>query len=113
MAQAGEDDAGKLLEEMRKTFATEPRVQLDYAAIVNPTTLEPVAQVNPGSVALVAARFGRVRLIDNLIFGPPGLTPEQKLQLALTTQAADKESSATLRPEIESLRPKTESCRKR
>ena len=75
MAQAGEGDAEKLLEEMRKTFDAEPRVQLDYAAIVNPTTLEPVAQVNPGSVALVAARLGTVRLIDNLIFGPPGSSP--------------------------------------
>jgi len=86
MAQAGEGDAEKLLEEMRRTFDAEPRVQLDYAAIVNPTTLEPVAQVNPGSVALVAARLGSVRLIDNLIFGPPGSTPELKLQLALATQ---------------------------
>ena len=76
LAQAGEGDAEKLLEEMRKTFDAEPRVQLDYAAIVNPTTLEPVAQVNPGSVALVAARLGPVRLIDNLIFGTPGSTPE-------------------------------------
>jgi pantoate--beta-alanine ligase len=70
MAQAGEADAQKLLEEMRRSFAAEPRVQLDYAAIVNPTTLEPVARVIPGSVALVAARLGAVRLIDNLIFGP-------------------------------------------
>jgi pantoate--beta-alanine ligase len=75
LAQAGEGDAEKLLEEMRKTFDAEPRVQLDYAAIVNPTTLEPVAQVNPGSVALVAARLGTVRLIDNLIFGSPGSSP--------------------------------------
>jgi pantoate--beta-alanine ligase len=91
MAQAGEVDAQKLLEEIRKTFAAEPRVQLEYAAIVNPATLEPVACVNPGSVALVAARLGTVRLIDNLIFGPQGSTPEEKLQLALKTQAAAEE----------------------
>ena len=82
MAQAGEVDAQKLLEEMSKTFEAEPRVRLDYAAIVNPATLEPVTQVIPGSVALVAARLGAVRLIDNLIFGPQGSTPERKLQLA-------------------------------
>ena len=82
MAQAGEHDAEKLLEEMRRTFDAEPGVHLDYAALVNPTTLEPVAQVMPGSVALVAARLGTVRLIDNLIFGPPGSTPESRLQLA-------------------------------
>jgi pantoate--beta-alanine ligase len=89
MAQAGEADAKELLKEMRKTFAAEPRVQLEYAAIVNPATLEPVAWVNPGSVALVAARLGTVRLIDNLIFGPQGSTPEQKLQLALKTQVTE------------------------
>jgi uracil-DNA glycosylase len=62
-------------------------------------------------VALLAARLGTVRLIDNLIFGPRASTPELKLQLALTTQAADKESSATPRPEIESLRLSIENCR--
>jgi pantothenate synthetase len=82
MAQAGEGDTQRLLEEMRKTFVAEPRVQLDYAAIVNPATLEPVTPVIPGSVALVAARLGAVRLIDNLIFSPHGSTPERKLQLA-------------------------------
>src|SRR5271157_4140058 len=111
MAQAGEGDAQKLLEEIRKTFDAEPRVQLDYAAIVNPATLEPVAQVIPGSVALLAARLGTVRLIDNLIFGPSGSPPQLRLQLPLTTQPADKESSATPRPEIESLRLSIENCR--
>ena len=111
MAQAGEGDAQKLLEEMRKTFDAEPRVQLDYAAIVNPATLEPVAQVIPGSVALLAATLGTVRLIDNLIFGPRSSKPELKLQLALTTHAPDKESGATPRPEIESLRLSVENCR--
>jgi pantoate--beta-alanine ligase len=111
MAQAGESNAEKLLEEMRKTFDAEPRAQLDYAVIANPKTLEPVARVIPGSVALVAARLGTVRLIDNLIFGPPGATPELKLQLALTTQASVDGRSATPRPDIESLRLRIENCR--
>jgi pantoate--beta-alanine ligase len=96
MLQAGEAEAQKLLEEMRKAFAAEPRVQLDYAAIVDPITLEPVSQVIPGSVALVAARLGAVRLIDNLIFGPCGSTPEFRLQLAFPPQPADKPGSADL-----------------
>jgi pantoate--beta-alanine ligase len=111
MAQAGEGDAQKVLEEMRKTFDAEPRVRLDYAAIVDPATLQPVARALPGSVALVAAGLGSVRLIDNLIFGPPRSTPELKLQLALTAQAADKESSATSRPDIDRLRLSIENCR--
>jgi pantoate--beta-alanine ligase len=86
MAQAGEADAQKLLEQMRRTFAAVPRVQLDYAVIVTPATLELVAQVTPGSVALVAARLGTVRLIDNVIFAPPGSSPQLRLQLALIPQ---------------------------
>jgi len=111
LAQSGEADAKKLLEEMRKMFAAEPRLQLDYAAIVDPATLEPVTHALPGCVALVAVRLGTVRIIDNLIFGPPGSSPEMKLQLALTAPQPDKESAATPRPEIDSLRLKIEKCR--
>jgi len=111
MAQAGEGDAQKLLEEMRRTVDPEPRLQLDYAAIVHPATLEPVAQVIPGSVALLAASLGTVRLIDNLIFGPPGSTPELRLQLALTAHALDKDRSAAPRPDVDSLRLSIENCR--
>jgi hypothetical protein len=111
MAEAGEASAQKLLEEMRRMLALEPLLQLDYAAIVDPATLEPIPYLNPGSVALVAARLGTVRLIDNLIFGPHGSTPEMRLQLALTTPAALKESSATRRLDIDGLRLRIENCR--
>jgi pantoate--beta-alanine ligase len=111
MAQAGEGETQKLLEEIRKTVNVEPRLQLDYAAIVDPASFEPVPQVLPGSVALLAARLGTVRLIDNLIFGPPGSTPELKLQLALTAHAADKDISATPRADVDNLRLSIENCR--
>jgi len=88
MVHAGEADAHKVLEEMRKTFDAEPRAQLDYATIVNPATLEPIDRVFPGSVALLAARLGRVRVLDNLIFGPQDSTPERNLQLAFPDQAS-------------------------
>ena len=41
---------------------------VDYVAIVDPDTLEPISEVRPGAVALVAARVGAARLIDNHIF---------------------------------------------
>jgi pantoate--beta-alanine ligase len=81
MTQAGEEMGEKVLEEMRGSFAAEPRAQLDYAAIVNPASLEAVERVAPGTVALLAARVGGVRLIDNLIFGAPGTSPESRLSL--------------------------------
>ena len=111
MAQSGEAEAQQLVEDITKTIDAEPRVHLDYAAIVNPATLEPVALALPGSVALVAARLGTVRLIDNLIFGPPGSSPELRLQLALTTPTAEKDSGSSPRPEIDRLRLKIENCR--
>jgi hypothetical protein len=111
MAQEGQADAESLLEEMRRIFAAEPRLQLDYAAIVDSVTLEPVTHALPGSVALVAARFRNVRLIDNLIFGPPRSSPEMRLQLALTVPPPVRESAPTPRPEIDSLRIKIEKCR--
>jgi len=111
LAQSGEADAKTLMAEMRKMFAAEPRLQIDYAAIVDSATLEPVTHALPGSVALVAARLGAVRLIDNLIFAPPGSSPEMKLQLALTAPQPDRESAAAPRPEIDSLRIKIENCR--
>jgi len=86
LAQAGQTDAGKLLEEMRYVFEVEPRAQLDYVAIVDPLSLQPVKQVLTGCVALVAARVGCARLIDNLILGPPGAKPEMLLQLALASR---------------------------
>ncbi len=65
---AGETKAGKILDEMRRVFAAEPHAQLDYVALVEPH-LEPVELVAPGCVALVAARVGAVRLIDNTVLG--------------------------------------------
>ena len=66
---AGERKAGTTLEEMQQVFAAEPQAQLEYVALVEPTRLEPVKVVTPGCVALVAARVGAVRLIDNTVFG--------------------------------------------
>jgi len=111
LAQAGEASAKKLLEEMQSVFAAEPRAQLDYLAIVEPTWLRPVERVAAGSVALVAARVGKVRLIDNLIFGPPGSSPEVRLQLALTAQPVVDMGARIPGLETETLKRKIEDCR--
>ena len=83
MADAGETDAGKIVEEMKRVFAAEPRIALDYAVLVNPARLEPVERVTAGCVALVAARIDATRLIDNWIIAPPGTSDEARIQLAL------------------------------
>jgi pantoate--beta-alanine ligase len=63
----GERNAGRIVAAMQEILAA-AAVELDYAAIVDPETLEPIDEAQPGSVALVAARVGRTRLIDNRIF---------------------------------------------
>jgi pantoate--beta-alanine ligase len=42
---------------------------IDYVALCDPDTLEPLEKVNGPAVALLAVRFSRARLIDNLVIG--------------------------------------------
>jgi pantoate--beta-alanine ligase len=82
LTEAGETNAAVIVEGMKKAFDTEPRAALEYAVIVEPQGLEPVERIEAGSVALVAARVGPARLIDNLILAPAGTTGEERLRLA-------------------------------
>jgi pantoate--beta-alanine ligase len=66
-AAAGERDPGKLAEIGRQTIASEPAAKLDYFAIVDPDTLDPVDKVSKGTLVAVAAWVGTTRLIDNLL----------------------------------------------
>ncbi len=111
LVHTGNSDVARILEEMKKLFAEEPRVGVDYVAIVDPTRLRPVERVSAGCVALVAARVGPARLIDNLIFGPPGSSPELLLQLALTAAPLVDTRARIPGLETETLRMKIESCR--
>ena len=65
-----DDSLNELLKAIREVFAGEPLARLEYAAVVEPQNLKPAKRVISGCVALVAARVGAVRLIDNLILGP-------------------------------------------
>ena len=67
-ARNGERNAANLAEIVRKTIETEPLAQIDYVAVVDSETLEPIEKVAENGVLIaVAARFGNVRLIDNTI----------------------------------------------
>jgi pantoate--beta-alanine ligase len=71
MFTAGERDAAKIRDAIRKTITSEPGVNLDYAAVVDPLTLVELSKIDRSAVALVAARVGATRLIDNEILGHP------------------------------------------
>ncbi len=51
---------------MRQTIEGEPLVELEYASVVDARTLERLETLDRPARALVAARVGDARLIDNL-----------------------------------------------
>ena len=63
----GEHSAEKLREVIIEVLKGESSVQLEYAAIVHPETLEEVREADSGTVIALAAQIGRTRLIDNIL----------------------------------------------
>lgn len=63
----GERDAARLIAAMRCVFDAEPGVAVDYAEIADADTFEPVVSLRKTCYALVAARIGATRLIDNAL----------------------------------------------
>ena len=47
-----------------------PALKIDYVEIVDPTTLEPIVDVQAGALIAVAAWLGKTRLIDNALLRP-------------------------------------------
>jgi pantoate--beta-alanine ligase len=66
----GEHDAERLRAIGQGVIAEEPAARLDYFAIVDPQTLDPVSRVTRGALIAVAAYLGSTRLIDNIVLAP-------------------------------------------
>ena len=64
---AGRHNLPEIRAEMFELLTKTPRVRADYATLVHPETLAEVPEILPKLVAVVAARVGTTRLIDNLI----------------------------------------------
>lgn len=62
----GEKDPKRILFRMRSLIASEPGVRLDYAAAVDPETLEEVKKVSGKVLFALAVYLGKARLIDNM-----------------------------------------------
>jgi pantoate--beta-alanine ligase len=64
---AGEQDVPRLLRAIREHVAVNaPLCREDYVSIVDPGSLQPLAQAEDHAVALLAFWFGKARLIDNI-----------------------------------------------
>ncbi len=82
---AGAVDSGSLEYTMRRTLLGQPGLRLDYIAVVDPDTLEPIPDVTHGALLAVAAWAGTTRLIDNDVL--PDRTPKQVTKPAGPTHA--------------------------
>jgi pantoate--beta-alanine ligase len=67
LAAGGERSALAILAEMQAIFSAARITDIDYIAIADGDTLEPLDELRPGAVALIAARVGTTRLIDNRV----------------------------------------------
>jgi pantoate--beta-alanine ligase len=65
--EAGRTDGDSVREVMRQAISKEPMLEIDYLAVCDPSTLEPLTRIERQAVLLGAIRIGSVRLIDNLV----------------------------------------------
>ncbi|HLA85348.1 MAG TPA: pantoate--beta-alanine ligase [Thermoguttaceae bacterium] len=70
LVASGERDAEAILGQMRDVILSAGDVEIDYVVLADADTLEPVAQIAGPTVALVAARIDKTRLIDNEVLLP-------------------------------------------
>jgi pantoate--beta-alanine ligase len=71
LVAGGQRDAKLIAAEMRRVLESIPGLNLDYATLVDPDNLEEVSRVAGPVVAIVAAKLGSTRLIDNEIIDAP------------------------------------------
>ncbi|MGH7542541.1 MAG: pantoate--beta-alanine ligase [Gemmatimonadota bacterium] len=70
LIDGGERDAARVEQAMRDLLDGTAGVEVEYAAVVDPERFTPVERIEGPSLAAVAARVGRTRLIDNAILVP-------------------------------------------
>ncbi|MFH1169073.1 MAG: pantoate--beta-alanine ligase [Chloroflexota bacterium] len=63
----GEKSAGRLRREMTAIIQREPLANIDYVSIASAETLEELAKIKPPALVSLAVRFGKTRLIDNIV----------------------------------------------
>ena len=71
--EAGEQQISALVEAMRKNLGQAPDGNVQYADVVDASTLQPLQRIEPGQhvLAAVAVYFGDTRLIDNAFVRAP------------------------------------------
>ena len=71
LVRAGQRDASVVLERIRQIILSAPDVKIEYTAVVDPVTFEPVTEIRGRTLVALAVKFGTTRLIDNCLLEPP------------------------------------------
>jgi len=71
LVAGGERRARKIEERLTDILVDSGISRVEYVAVVDPVTLDPVKYIDPEARILMAARVGNTRLIDNLAVAPP------------------------------------------
>jgi len=66
----GRRSAAEIAGEVQRIIATAANAKIDYVAVADPQTLQPVSTVDKPAVLLLAVRIGNTRLIDNCLLEP-------------------------------------------
>ena len=67
MVNNGESSAARVSTEMKRVIRKVKGTRVEYIAIVNSDTLEPVKEIKGKTLIALAVRIGKARLIDNVI----------------------------------------------
>jgi len=69
-ATRGITNPAQLVRSALTALAEEPKIRIDYCKVVDPETLEDVADLSAGALVALAAFVGATRLIDNVVLPP-------------------------------------------
>ncbi len=64
---SGERDAEKLRQEIIKVLKTEPLANIEYVSVADMATLEELSKINVPTAVSMVVKFGRTRLLDNIV----------------------------------------------
>jgi len=76
LVAGGQRDAALIAEKMQEVILSAEDARIDYVALVDPETLEPVRRIDGPTAALVAVHLGTTRLIDNCLLEPGDSSPQ-------------------------------------
>ena len=70
LVDGGQRAPAVVVEAIRQILLSAPDAKIEYTAVVDPATFEPVGEIRGRTLVALAVRFGTTRLIDNCLLEP-------------------------------------------